>query len=213
MRPSESRCLLRPDTLRAAGLTPLRHQSLSGQPEHSAKRPTTKRRPPADADRRKRRSPSQGVVDAGGSLSQRRAGSDAIGASYAARIRARPPIIALGSGLRVLLIDGDERRRHYVLRGLREEGFAVDAVPAGAAGAGYALRIDYDAIVVGSSFSRQQQLGLVRRLRRVCGSAGILLLLARAAVAERVAALDAGADDCGPARLSFEELLVRIRGD
>src|SRR6202023_249280 len=68
-----------------------------------------------------------------------------------------------------------------------------------------------DAIVLDVAMPRMDGLEVCRRLRNAGDATPILLLTARAAVAERVAGLDAGADDYLVKPFALEELLARLR--
>jgi two-component system, OmpR family, response regulator len=120
-------------------------------------------------------------------------------------------VITPGGGLRVLLVEGDRRIARRLGRGLREEGFAADVVVSGDAAQEYDGRIGYDVIVIDWLLAGRSGLLICRDLRRRDPSTPILVLMARDSVANRVAALDAGADDCLAKPFAFEELLVRIR--
>jgi DNA-binding response OmpR family regulator len=124
---------------------------------------------------------------------------------------ATEPVITLGGGLRVLLVEGNRRIARRLGRGLREEGFAADVAASVDAAQEYDSRIGYDVIVVDWLLPGRSGVVSCRELRRRDPSTPILVLMARDSVADRVAALDAGADDCLTTPFAFEELLIRVR--
>jgi DNA-binding response OmpR family regulator len=113
--------------------------------------------------------------------------------------------------MRLLVIE-DERGIAGALRqGLVESGYAVDLACDGIEGRDYALSAEYDVILLDILLPRLDGLALLRELRRRGLSTPILLLTARDAIDDRVAGLDAGADDYLVKPFSFSELLARLR--
>jgi DNA-binding response OmpR family regulator len=111
-----------------------------------------------------------------------------------------------------LLVVEDERGIAGALRqGLGEQGYAVDVARDGMAGREHALAATYDIILLDILLPQLDGLSLLRELRRRGITTPILLLTARDAVDDRVAGLDAGADDYLVKPFSFSELLARIR--
>jgi len=111
-----------------------------------------------------------------------------------------------------LLVVEDERGIADALRqGLAEQGYAVDLARDGIAGREYALAARYDVILLDILLPGLDGIALLRELRRRGITTPILLLTARDAVDDRVAGLDAGADDYLVKPFSFSELLARIR--
>ena len=111
-----------------------------------------------------------------------------------------------------LLVVEDERGNASALRqGLSEQGYAVDVARDGIAGREHALAATYDIILLDILLPQLDGLSLLRDLRRRGITTPVLLLTARDAVDDRVAGLDAGADDYLVKPFSFSELLARIR--
>jgi DNA-binding response OmpR family regulator len=96
-------------------------------------------------------------------------------------------------------------------KGLSESGYAVDLARDGEQGRDYALATTYDVILLDILLPRLDGLSLLRDLRGRGMTTPILLLTARDAIDDRVAGLDAGADDYLVKPFSFSELLARIR--
>ena len=111
-----------------------------------------------------------------------------------------------------LLVVEDERGIASALRqGLGESGYAVDLARDGVEARDYALAATYDIILLDILLPKLDGLSLLRDLRKRGMTTPILLLTARDAIDDRVAGLDAGADDYLVKPFSFSELLARIR--
>ncbi|GLZ05230.1 transcriptional regulator [Actinomadura sp. NBRC 104412] len=123
---------------------------------------------------------------------------------------ASPP--ALDQPSRRLLIIEDDRELAGMLRGLfAEQGYAVDLAEEGQRGLHLALTRDYDAMIVDRALPVLDGVELLRRLRGRAVTAPALVLTAFDEVADRVTALDAGADDYLVKPFAVEELLARVR--
>ena len=96
-------------------------------------------------------------------------------------------------------------------RGLVEEGYAVDVARTGDDAIWMASAVDYDAIVLDLMLPGVDGIEVCRRARENGVWSPVLMLTARDAVGDRVAGLDAGADDYLPKPFSFAELLARLR--
>lgn len=116
--------------------------------------------------------------------------------------------------MRALVIEDNDALRDSVVAAVRAAGFAVDASGDGDDGLWHASSFPYDAIALDIMLPRLSGLDLLRRLRAGTGpsaSAPVLLLTARDAVEDRVAGLDAGADDYLVKPFAMTELLARMR--
>ena len=113
--------------------------------------------------------------------------------------------------MRLLLVEDDAKAARVLSRGLREEGFVVDVAPAGDIGQELAAGAAYDVIVLDWLLPRRDGLSVCRGLRERDVATPILMLTARDALADRVRALDSGADDFLAKPFAFDELLARIR--
>jgi two-component system response regulator MprA len=113
--------------------------------------------------------------------------------------------------VRVLVVDDEPAVRQALDRALRFEGFQTELAEDGQAALLAHAQRAADAIVLDVAMPRLDGLEVCRRLRSAGDSTPILLLTARAAVDERVAGLDAGADDYLVKPFALEELLARIR--
>lgn len=113
--------------------------------------------------------------------------------------------------MRVLLVEDDRQLATFVARGLRKNAYAVDVAFDGREGLFFAETNDYDVVVLDVMLPHVDGLEICARLRRSGRTAPILMLTARDAVADRIAGLDAGADDYLTKPFDFEELLARLR--
>jgi len=113
--------------------------------------------------------------------------------------------------LRILVVEDEKKVARFIRRGLEAEHHEVDVEHDGEAGLARALAGDHDAIVVDVMLPRRDGLAVVRALREHGRRTPILLLTARASLADKVAGLDVGADDYLTKPFEFEELLARLR--
>src|SRR5881394_3013680 len=113
--------------------------------------------------------------------------------------------------MRILLAEDDADVARFVRKGLMEQAYAVDVVETGEHALQLAGTIDYDAVILDYMIPPPDGLEVCRRLRAEGSSVPILMLTARGAVDERIAGLDAGADDYLAKPFEFGELLARLR--
>jgi len=113
--------------------------------------------------------------------------------------------------MRLLVVEDEVRMAALLKRGFEEEGHAVDVASTGPDAIWSATEIDYDAIVLDVLLPGCSGVEVCRRLRQAGRWAPIIMVTARDAVADRVAGLDAGADDYLVKPFSFAELSARVR--
>ncbi|HUY90116.1 MAG TPA: response regulator transcription factor [Pirellulales bacterium] len=113
--------------------------------------------------------------------------------------------------MRVLVVEDNQELNRLLAQGLREQGFAVDAVADGLAGRQYASCGVYDVLVVDRMLPGLDGLEIVRELRARGIRTPAIFLTALSAVRDRIEGLDAGADDYLVKPFAFAELLARIR--
>jgi two-component system, OmpR family, response regulator len=113
--------------------------------------------------------------------------------------------------MRVLVVEDEVKMASLLRRGLLEDGHAVDVASTGDDALWMAQSIEYDAVVLDVMLPGLDGLEVCRRLRSSGVWSPVLMLTARDAVEDRVAGLDAGADDYLPKPFSFAELLARLR--
>jgi two-component system OmpR family response regulator len=114
-------------------------------------------------------------------------------------------------GMRVLVVEDDVKMAGLLRRGLVEEGHAADVAESGDDALWMAAAVAYDAIVLDVMLPGRDGFEVCRRLRERGVWSPVLMLTARDAVEDRIAGLDAGADDYLPKPFSFAELLARLR--
>ncbi|MFT3771743.1 MAG: response regulator transcription factor [Minicystis sp.] len=113
--------------------------------------------------------------------------------------------------MRILVVEDEPRLRELIARTLRGEGYEVDAAGDGAEGFDRAQAGAYDLVVLDVMLPTMSGLEISMRLRRKGVRTPVLMLTARDAVDDRVAGLDAGADDYLVKPFAFVELSARIR--
>ncbi|MET0346116.1 MAG: response regulator [Casimicrobiaceae bacterium] len=115
--------------------------------------------------------------------------------------------------MRILLVEDDAMIGKTLSQALQQDGYAVDWVTDGAAGK---LALDtagegYALVLLDLGLPRKSGLDLLKEIRRAGNKARVLIVTARDAVADRVAGLDAGADDYLTKPFSLDELQARMR--
>jgi two-component system, OmpR family, response regulator len=114
-------------------------------------------------------------------------------------------------GMRVLVVEDETKMAALLRRGLVEEGHAADVAGQGEEAVWLAEAHPYDAIVLDVMLPGISGFETCRRLRNAGVWTPVLMLTARDAVDDRVAGLDAGADDYLTKPFSLAELLARLR--
>ncbi len=113
--------------------------------------------------------------------------------------------------MRVLVVEDERKISAYVKRGLEEQGYAVDAAFTGREALDWAETVHFDVILLDLLLPEMDGFTVCRELRQRGSRAPILMLTARDAVDDRVAGLDAGADDYLVKPFALRELLARVR--
>ena len=113
--------------------------------------------------------------------------------------------------MRALIVEDELKMAALLRRGLVEEGYATDVARTGEDALRMARSTAYDAIVLDVMLPGLDGFGVCRELRSSGVWTPILMLTARDDVLDRVAGLDAGADDYLTKPFSFAELLARLR--
>lgn len=113
--------------------------------------------------------------------------------------------------VRVLVVEDETKMAALIRRALEREGYAVDLAGTGQDGLWMATENRYDAMVLDVMIPPPNGFEVCRELRDRGQWAPILLLTARDSVSDRVAGLDAGADDYLAKPFSFAELYARLR--
>jgi DNA-binding response OmpR family regulator len=113
--------------------------------------------------------------------------------------------------MRILLVEDDPQLGDGLTVGLRQSGFAVDWVKDGALAA-HALETEtFDLVVLDLGLPRLSGMDLLKRIRGNGQSLPVLILTARDTTPDKIAGLDAGADDYLVKPIDLDELAARIR--
>jgi DNA-binding response OmpR family regulator len=113
--------------------------------------------------------------------------------------------------MRVLVIEDDRKVAGFIQTGLEQESYAVDVLNDGSGAGDQARTIDYDVVVLDLMLPGRSGLQVLRDIRAHKASLPVLILTAKASLEERVAGLDAGADDYMTKPFALAELSARIR--
>lgn len=113
--------------------------------------------------------------------------------------------------MRILIAEDEKDLREVTVKRLKAEGFGVDGCGDGKEALEYLEAADYNLVILDIMMPRMDGLTALKKIRQMGNPVPVLLLTAKDAVADRVAGLDAGADDYLTKPYAFEELLARIR--
>ena len=113
--------------------------------------------------------------------------------------------------MRVLIAEDDPGVQRFVVKGLEDQAYAVDAVSGGPEALEQAEINSYDLIILDVMLPGCSGFEVCRRLRERGLKIPVLMLTARDAVEDRVAGLDSGGDDYLTKPFEFRELLARMR--
>ena len=114
-------------------------------------------------------------------------------------------------GMRVLVIEDDRKVAAFIQTGLEQEGDAVDVLHAGTDAADQAGVVDYDEVVLDVMLPGRSGFQVLRDIRSRKAEIPVLILTAKDSLDERVAGLDAGADDYMAKPFALAELSARLR--
>ena len=113
--------------------------------------------------------------------------------------------------MRILLVEDDQQLGEGLTEALTDEGYVVDWVTDGEMGLIQATDLEYDLMVLDVMLPKINGIHLCRRLRDSGKRVPILMLTARDTNTDKVAGLDAGADDYVVKPFDLMELLARLR--
>jgi two-component system OmpR family response regulator len=113
--------------------------------------------------------------------------------------------------MRILVVEDDNKIASFIVKGLKQAGYAVDRCADGEEGLVLAESTAYDAAVVDIMLPKLDGLSLVQRLRARKIRTPVIILSAKAAVDDRVKGLEAGADDYLTKPFAFSELSARVQ--
>ena len=118
--------------------------------------------------------------------------------------------VCIVGAVKILLIEDDRETAEYIAKGLREHGHVVDKTDNGRDGLYMATGEPYDVIIVDRNLPKMDGLSLVKAARTSGTKTPVLFLTTMGGVDDRVAGLDAGADDYLVKPFAFAELLARV---
>src|ERR1051326_499713 len=113
--------------------------------------------------------------------------------------------------MRILVVEDDRKIASFVIKGLKQNGYAVDHAADGVEGLALAVSTPYDAAVVDIMLPGTDGLSLVQELRKRGVNLPVLILSARASVDDRIKGLQSGGDDYLVKPFAFSELLARVQ--
>lgn len=113
--------------------------------------------------------------------------------------------------MRILLVEDSARLRELVSEAIREAGWRIDALTTAEEGRLALVAASYDLLLLDLGLPDEDGLSLLKSLRTEKFQLPVLILTARAAIDERIAGLDAGADDYLTKPFNNGELIARVR--
>ena len=113
--------------------------------------------------------------------------------------------------MRILVVEDDNKIASFVVKGLKQAGFAVDRCADGEEALVFAETTPYDAAVVDIMLPKLDGLSLVQRLRSRKVRTPVIFLSAKASVDDRIKGLQAGGDDYLTKPFAFSELTARLQ--
>jgi two-component system OmpR family response regulator len=112
--------------------------------------------------------------------------------------------------MRLLLVEDDQGIASFVMKGLREAGFAVDHAIDGEDGLHLALSEPYDVVIMDLMLPKIDGLTVIKKLREQKPNLPVMILSAKRSVDDRVEGLQTGSDDYLTKPFAFSELLARV---
>ncbi|HTY87586.1 MAG TPA: response regulator transcription factor [Candidatus Acidoferrum sp.] len=113
--------------------------------------------------------------------------------------------------MRILVVEDDKKIATFVVKGLKQSGFAVDHSGEGEEAWLMLQSVNYDAAVMDVMLPKLDGLSLIQKLRAKGLRVPVLILSAKVSVDDRVKGLQAGGDDYLTKPFAFSELLVRVQ--
>ncbi len=113
--------------------------------------------------------------------------------------------------MQILIVEDELKIAHFLKRGLSEEGYVIDLAHDGEQGLEKFEINSYDLIILDIMIPKINGVAVCKTIREKDTNIPILMLTAKAAIDDKIAGLDAGADDYMIKPFSFAELSARIR--
>ena len=112
--------------------------------------------------------------------------------------------------MRLLVVEDESLLRQQLVMGLQRAGYVVDDAADGKSGLFQAIELDYDAAIIDLGLPQLDGISLIRKLREAGKHYPVLILTARGDWQDKVAGLDAGADDYVVKPFRIEEIQARL---
>ncbi|MDI9629672.1 MAG: response regulator transcription factor [Acidobacteriota bacterium] len=112
---------------------------------------------------------------------------------------------------RILIAEDEPRISSFIEKGLRAEGMSTSVVADGQEAAALAISGEFDLLILDLGLPGLDGFGVLQRIQAERATLPVIILTARDAVEDTVAALSGGADDYMRKPFAFDELLARIR--
>jgi two-component system OmpR family response regulator len=113
--------------------------------------------------------------------------------------------------MRVLIVEDDEKIASFVIKGLKQAGFAVDHVADGEDGLHMAEVNPYDVMIIDIMLPKRDGFSVIESLRSRGNTTPILVLSARGSLDDKLKGFQFGSDDYLTKPFSFSELLARLQ--
>jgi len=113
--------------------------------------------------------------------------------------------------MRVLIVEDDEQIASFVIKGLKQAGFAVDHVADGEDGLHMAEVNPYDVMIIDIMLPKRDGFSVIESLRSRGNTTPILVLSARGSLDDKLKGFQSGSDDYLTKPFSFSELLARLQ--
>ena len=118
--------------------------------------------------------------------------------------------LMLENDMRILVVEDDNKIASFIVKGLKQAGYAVDRCADGEEGLVLAETTPYDAAVVDVMLPKLDGLSLIQRLRSQKIRTPVIILSAKASLDDRIKGLQAGGDDYLTKPFAFSELTARL---
>ncbi|MCF6248609.1 MAG: response regulator transcription factor [Desulfobacula sp.] len=113
--------------------------------------------------------------------------------------------------MRLLIVEDDIEIASFIIKGLKQEGFAVDHAGDGEDGLQMAVMESYDVMIIDIMLPTMDGLSIVEKIRKKHINTPVLILSAKRSVGDRVIGIQKGGDDYMVKPFAFSELLARVQ--
>ncbi len=113
--------------------------------------------------------------------------------------------------MRVLIVEDDKKLASFLIKGLKQEGFAVDYEDNGEDGLHLAMHESYDVAIIDIMLPKLDGLTIIEEIRRRKIDTPVIILSAKRSVDEKIRGLKKGGDDYLTKPFAFSELLARLQ--